>query len=143
MKINGSGGVTPSGPSSTARRGAAEGGFKLPTEATQESAPATRVAAAGPVGSIDALLALQEADGPMERKRRAVGRAGRMLDVLDEVKLALLGGETTESALQRLTRAVRDQRAMTDDPALEGVLDEVETRAAVELAKAEMSRVAA
>jgi hypothetical protein len=38
---------------------------------------------------------------------------------------------------------VREQRALTDDPRLEGVLDEIETRAAVELAKLEGVRVAA
>jgi hypothetical protein len=37
---------------------------------------------------------------------------------------------------------VRDSRSGTEDPALEGVLDEIETRAAVELAKSEMARAA-
>jgi hypothetical protein len=39
--------------------------------------------------------------------------------------------------MRALTRAVREQRALTDDPGLEGLLDEIETRAAVELAKLE------
>jgi hypothetical protein len=38
---------------------------------------------------------------------------------------------------------VREQRSLTDDPRLEGVLDEIETRAAVELAKLEGVQVAA
>jgi hypothetical protein len=36
-----------------------------------------------------------------------------------------------------LVDAVRQERSATDDPRLEGVLDEIETRAAVELAKRE------
>lgn len=93
-----------------------------------------------PVGGLGALLALQETGGPLERRRRAVSRAGRILDVLDEVKLALVTGELSLSQLERLTRAVREERAATEDAALEDVLNEIETRAAVELAKLEMAR---
>jgi hypothetical protein len=92
---------------------------------------------------MDALLALQEVDGPIERRRRAVRRGGRLLDALDQVKLALLGGESAGPALERLAAAAREQRVGSFDPGLDGVLDEIETRAAVELAKAEMSRLAA
>ena len=62
-------------------------------------------------------------------------RAGRILDVLDEVKLAMLDGGIPPMALERLTRAVREERAGVDDPRLTGLLNEIETRAAVELAK--------
>ncbi len=95
------------------------------------------------MASVDALLALQETEGPVERKKRAVRRAGRLLDVLDEVKLAILGEGQGPVALQKLAQAAREERAQTDDTRLEEVLNEVETRAAVELAKAEMSRLAA
>ncbi len=95
------------------------------------------------VSSIGALIALQDVGGPLERRRRAVGRAGRILDVLDEVKLALIGGEVTGKDLDRLMRAVREERMATDDGPLEGLLNEIETRAAVELAKLEQAKVAA
>jgi hypothetical protein len=97
----------------------------------------------GAVGSLEALMALQEVGGPLERRRKAMTRANRILDVLDEMKLALMDGSLSPDAIERLTRAVRDQRESTDDPGLESVLDEIETRAAVEMAKLEMSRVAA
>ena len=42
-----------------------------------------------------------------------------------------------------LTRAVRQQRDLTDEPGLEGLLDEIETRAAVEIAKLEVAATAA
>jgi hypothetical protein len=103
--------------------------------AASESAPAAPAASVAGVSSLDALLALQAVGDPLERRRRAVGRASTILDVLDEVKVALLDGEATPAALDRLMVAVRDQREATDDPRLEGVLDEIELRAAVELAK--------
>jgi hypothetical protein len=88
-------------------------------------------------------MAMQEVGGPLERRRRAVGRASQILDALDDLKLDLLEGRLGPDSLATLTRSVREQRAMTDDPRLESVLDEIETRAAVELAKLEVVRVAA
>jgi hypothetical protein len=91
---------------------------------------------------VEALLALQDVGGPLERKRRAVRRAGRILDVLDDIKVALLAGELSSADLDRLGRAVRDERERTEDAALEAVLDEIEVRAAVEMAKLEGASVA-
>jgi hypothetical protein len=144
MKITGPNGTgQTSGPRGT-RPGASGGGFKLPEMGEAEGAGSSgSVTRLGGVMGVDALLALQDVGGPLERKRRAVGRAGRILDVLDEIKLALLDGGLTLGQLDRLRRAVRDERARTDDPRLEGVLDEIELRAAVEIAKLEQAAHAA
>lgn len=107
------------------------GGAREPAAAGRASAPAS-------LGSVDALLALQELDGPLERRRRAVKRGRRILDELDAVKLGVLSGEVAPETLAKLTDAIREQRGATGDPDLEGVLDQIETRAAVELAKREM-----
>lgn len=133
MKINGASPTTPA--TRKARAGSAGGTSFEPTDSA--AAPRGATAASAPIGiaSIDALLALQAVGDPTERKRRAVGRASRILDVLDEVKVALIDGAVTSDSLDRLLVAVRDQREGTDDPKLEGVLDEIEIRAAVELAK--------
>jgi hypothetical protein len=143
MKVTGTGGT---GQAAGARgaRPAAAGGFRLPDVGeTSGPVPTAGVGAMTSVMGVDALLALQDVGGPLERKRRAVNRAGRMLDVLDEVKVALLDGELSGAQLDRLTRAIRDERSRTDDPKLEAVLDEIEVRAAVELAKLEQARRAA
>ena len=87
-------------------------------------------------------MALQEVGGPLERRRRAVRRADTILEALEGLKLDLLEGILSPGALHGLTRAVREQRSLTDDPKLEDLLDQVETRAAVELAKLEGPRVA-
>src|SRR5579872_6719116 len=142
MKVSG-----PNGPSSTApsrgASGAAAPGFSLPAMGTDSASRMNQVAGPVGVGSIDALLALQEVGGPLERRRKAVRRAGAILDVLDEVKLALLDGGVSPEALGRLMDAVKLERGGADDPKLQGLLDEIETRAAVELAKLEMARAAA
>jgi hypothetical protein len=92
---------------------------------------------------VEALIALQDVESATERKRRSVSRAGRLLDELDGLKVALLGGDLSTGQLDRLGRAIREQRSATDDPQLEGLLDEIETRAAVELAKLELAQRAA
>ncbi|HEX4711946.1 flagellar assembly protein FliX [Phenylobacterium sp.] len=143
MKVTGPGGI---GSSSGARpaRGAGGEGFRIVTpEAVPETSQASSVSATRGVMGVEALLALQDVGGPLERKRRAVRRAGRILDVLDEIRIGLLEGELGSADLDRLRRAVRDERERTDDPALEAVLDEIELRAAVEAAKLEQAGRAA
>jgi hypothetical protein len=82
---------------------------------------------------VEALIALQDVGSPLERRRRSVSRAGRLLDALDGIKVSLLGGDLTGHDLDRLSRAIREERAATEDPKLEGLLDEIETARAVEL----------
>ncbi len=118
-------------------RPAAAGMFAVPHGEDGGAAALARTAGLSGVSSIDALIALQQVEEPGGRRRRAVRRAGKVLDALDEVKLKLIDGEPDASDLERLSEAVREQRASTDDPGLNGLLDQIETRAAVELAKIE------
>jgi class II flagellar assembly regulator FliX len=143
MKVTGPNGVGQAGPARSARPAAGQG-FSLGGSAGA-SAPSQAASAQGMSGvsSVDALIAMQEVDGPLQRRRRAVRRAGRILDVLDEVKLAILDGGVTPAALSNLDAAVKEQQGETDDPALSRLLREIETRAAVEMAKLEMARRAA
>lgn len=144
MKITGPNGTGSASGARGTRPGASGGGFRLPDVGeTENASPSSGVSRPAGVMGVDALLALQDVGGPLERKRRAVRRAGRILDVLDEVKLALLDGDLSLSQLERLRRAIRDERGLTDDPKLEEVLDEIELRAAVEMAKLEQAVQAA
>lgn len=142
MKVNGSGGPSAASAARRSGRTSAEGFSLSPTGPSGAAGGTMRLASVGGIGSLDALLALQDVETPTERRRRAVGRADRILDVLDEVKLSLLDGGLTPGSLHRLQGAVKQERAQTQDRRLEGVLDEIETRAAVELAKWEMARAA-
>jgi hypothetical protein len=142
MKVNG-----PSGPSATtgaslASPAQARGFAPIAPQGGSEASGVSTASGVAQVSSLEALIAMQEVGGPLERRRRAVGRGGRLLDALESLKVRLLEGEVTVSTMDSLARAVREQRQLTDDPRLEGVLDEIETRAAVELAKLEGARVA-
>lgn len=87
------------------------------------------------VGAVDALLALQEvADDPGHRGR-ARRRGEELLDRLDDLRLALLEGRLPLATIQKLADLVAARRARVDDPRLLAILDQIEPRAAAELAK--------
>jgi hypothetical protein len=144
MKVNGTSGAGASTGPWAAKSAPAAGGFSLiqPSQ-TAEAGGVAAPASAAPVSSLDALIALQAVGGPLERRRRAMGRATNILDALDTLKADLLDGQLGAVGIERLAQAVRDQRDLTDDARLEAVLDEIETRAAVELAKIEAARTSA
>lgn len=141
MKVSGPGRAGPITGPAPGRR-AADGFAPAGAGATAETSAASRAGAAGAVGSLDALLALQETGGPLERRRRAVRRADRLLDGLDGLRLAMIDGAPAASALERLLQAGREQREHTEDQGLESLLDQVDLRAAVELAKLDVRRAA-
>ncbi len=141
MKVTGPSGSSPAAGGRPAR---ATGGFAMP--ATAGAAPASVAAAttaAHGVSDVSSLMALQGVESATERRRRAVRRGGGLLDRLDELKVALLSGEAGEAALERLGRSLREERPEDPDPALTGLLEQIDLRAAVELAKAEVRRNAA
>jgi hypothetical protein len=144
MKVTGPGGPSATGPLRPSRPLGAGAGFSVPEPGgASESAAAGAAPSVSAVSSLEALIALQEVGNPLERRRRAVGRASAILDALETLKSDLLEGQLSVDGIGCLARAVREQRALTDDPALEDLLNEIETRAAVELAKIESQRAAA
>jgi hypothetical protein len=58
-----------------------------------------------------------------------------LLDRLDDLRLALLAGGLSPGQISELQRVVMSERALVDDPRLLAVLDQIDLRARVELAK--------
>jgi hypothetical protein len=87
------------------------------------------------LGGLDALLAVQVAGDALQSRRKGVRRGRAMVDALDELKLALLAGRVPAAALDRLVGSVEGRERDTGDHRLESLLDEIELRARVELAK--------
>ena len=138
MKVVGPNGVNT--PASTRPTRSANGFSLGQTAATPAPAATTANVATGGVSDVSALMALQGVEGPLEKRRRAIRRGSGLLDRLDEIKLALLNGDADEGALDRLARSLREERAADDDKDLGALLDQIDLRASVELAKAEMRR---
>ena len=103
------------------------------------SASATRATTTAPVSaasSLDALLALQAVEDPLFAKKKAIRRGHALLDTLDEIKADLLVGQVSEGRLNQLRTLLSEAREQSV-PGLDSLLDDIELRVEVELAKFE------
>ncbi len=123
--------------SSTVRRvtsGATSGdAFTVSDVASQPRAQT--IAAPGPIASVESILTLQSLDDSTSGRSKGLDHGERLLDMLDEVRDGLLAGSIPRGTLNRLATAVSRRQEGFADPKLQGVLDEIELRARVELAK--------
>ncbi len=89
------------------------------------------------VGGILAAQSTGEGSGTPdynERKRRAQ-RGADILDRLEEIRRGLLMGSIPKDQLASLAHSMREKRERGADPLISRLLDEIELRAEVELAK--------
>lgn len=86
---------------------------------------------------VDALLAMQEVgDATDEKARRQASRYGEdLLDRLNVIQEALLAGAIPKDTLMDMAKKLRSGRVKVRDPRLNGILDEIELRVEVEIAK--------
>jgi len=134
MKINGPGAIRPAEiRRRKPRRDAGSQGFNV-DRADEESsgAPVARAPTLSPVG---ALLALQEVEGHVNGRQQGMRRGHILLDRLEGIRHALLVGAIPRDQLRTLAEAARQQRPAVEDRRLGQILDEIELRVAVELAK--------
>lgn len=122
------------------RKRASPGGaeqFRVETPENRTESPA--VAGTAPPAPIDPLLSLQEVPDSTARRARSLLRGHDLLDDLDEIRHGLLAGVLSHNRLRQLQDRLNELRERDNDN-LSQLLDEIEVRAAVELAKLEMSQ---
>ena len=138
MKIEGG---RPVGAASTAKSAgkAAAPGFTVATEAPAKATATTSVAG---VTALDAILALQTDEPPAQRRARQAKRGRDALDALEKLERGLVMGRAP-GALKAQLESLQHGREPTGEAGLDAVLDEIDIRLAVELAKLErgLSRV--
>lgn len=90
---------------------------------------------AAPIASTN-LFALQELPAQDVERQKARQHGNALLDQLERIRIALLTGRLPESALGRI-QALMQQNFMAglQDEAVREIINEIEVRAAVELAK--------
>jgi hypothetical protein len=133
MRIDPNRPILPASPRRDGKSGSASGSA-FSSAVSGESA-VSGAGASRPLLPVDGLFQLQEVPDAVAQRRRAVQRGSTLLDRLDDLRLALLGGSLTPGQIGELQRAVTSERALVDDPRLLAVLDEIDLRAKVELAK--------
>lgn len=119
------------------RRAGAAGGARSDgfAKALADSGTPSSVSGGSPLGALNAMLALQEVPDALDSRGRARRRGEQVLDLLDRIRLGILAGTLTAAELTQLAQLVRARRDQVDDPRLAEILDEIELRAEVELAK--------
>ncbi len=134
--------AAPKGPAKTAGAGKSGAVFSpdFGSDGAQTSQAASGVSSLTSIQSLLAVQGVDAPDDPLTGRRRAIENASETLDVLDEIKLGLLAGEVPADKLQQLLSHVRAERSDIDDPALAEVLDHIDLRAQVELAKFNQTR---
>ena len=116
---------------STGRASQSDGFFVDDGGTTQRAAAAPPVAASA---GIEALLALQAVEDPMFAKRKALRRGNALLDALESIKADMLVGRVSEGRLNQVMALIGQARER-NLPGLDDLLDDIELRARVELAK--------
>lgn len=142
MKVSGPGRISaPSVKKAKGKRGAGSaGGADFAAELPAVGGATTQgVSGAGPVVAVDALLGLQEVADATDHSSRGILHGTEMLDVLEDIRRGLLLGTISQSRLQTLAQLLKNRKDQPD-PVLDEILDDIELRARVELAKLEYPR---
>ena len=100
---------------------------------TERPSPSVKVA------TLDAIVPVDSATIEEQHKNLAKGRAVFILARLEDIRQGLLLGAISQSGLQELARTIREARGETLDPKMSDILDDIELRAKIELAKLEQN----
>ncbi len=133
-KIDGLGNVRATQPAKRLTKVSGSGGASFARELEDSSESSASGALSGPT-SVNGILGVQEVDDALAHASKGKRRAKDILDRLDELRLDLLAGGISKDKLMQLGRIVAARRAQITDPALTALLDEIDLRAQVELAK--------
>lgn len=115
----------------------ASAGSAFSLENTSEAAPLHQSSDIASISGVDALLALQGDNQPAAGRRRAMRRGNQMLDLLEDMRIGLLSGQIRPDRLRQLARLSKENIGLIEDPRLSDVLDSIDLRVQVELAKLE------
>lgn len=119
--------------------GEAAGFARLIAPPAPGGAPAIAPPVLPAAGRIAGLLALHQAAPRPADRRAALRRAGSLLDRLGEIQLALVQGAEDTDSWRELGELLDQDRPTSGLAGLDALLEAIELRAAVELAKREMA----
>lgn len=126
------------GASKTKKKESASGvSFSSLIEDMEETSSAADISASSAIGSLDALLAVQEdgGKGSKEANDRAKDRADNLINGLEGIRQGLLQGGISQHELQRMSDVLNKYRDRNIAPKLANLLDEIDLRVQVEIAK--------
>jgi hypothetical protein len=135
MEIKGSGRVESAGVRRVGKPAGSDSTFKVAD--ISEQPRAQTVSGPGPIAAVESILTLQGLDDSTSGRSKGLSHGEQLLDMLDQVRDGLLAGGIPRATLNRLAVAVGRRQEGFADPKLQGILDDIDLRAKVELAKLE------
>ncbi|NDF12882.1 MAG: flagellar assembly protein FliX [Proteobacteria bacterium] len=111
-----------------------DGSFSSLISGGDEEESVQETGAVRATGLIGSLLSLQEVETPTEKP---IKRGKNLLTELEKIRVGLLQGSLNPTTMQTLRAEIAQGREHVSDPKLQEILDEIDVRAAVELAKLE------
>lgn len=133
MKISGPGSVSNVSKSKGAGKAGGDGGFSKLLESTSNE---KEVSSLGGINKISAVNFINSVDGDEKSRRRQLAEEGEdLLEELAKIRDALLFGNLSAERLRVIQAKIDRIETNCDDPTLNDIIEEIKTRAAVELAK--------
>jgi len=138
MRINDLGNIGKTG--STSKKAAkskidSDFGSLLDEASSAEASESTpEVVSPSPAGMVGSLIAIQ-VQSQQQNKDEPVTYGNELLDFLEEFKTGMLDGAISPEKIQRLKASLKDNHNWVIDQKLSSTLNEIETRAKVEIAK--------
>jgi len=107
------------------------------SSAGSASGPETGMVDHATIDGVDALLAMQEVGDVTDRhaRKQAASYGEDLLNRLNTIQEALLGGGIPKETLMNMAKKLRTGRVSISDQRLNSLLDEIELRVEVEIAK--------
>lgn len=137
MKIQGPGSTQ--GPSKSKKKEGASssGASSFGDMVSQDTSNAATPQSTQNIAHVDALLAVQGAEDPTAgaSKKRMRKRSIQILDGLENIRRKMLAGNLTVGDMIDIADVVASHREKIIDPQLTSIMDEIDLRAQVELAK--------
>lgn len=140
MKITDIKGPGDSGKPKRSKKTGDKGAFDALLSEAEGAEGAERSGAASETQALEAtssLFALQEVGGEAGSRRQSMQQGRQSLQVLDELRRDLLLGEDNAHTLQRMKDQQKRLNAQPHDPVMKGVIDDIDLRLSVEIAKRE------
>lgn len=138
MKVSKTGGTT--GPDSArkkSKKADSDGGFADALKSASGTVATEQAQSTGSVGHVDALFAVQQTADATDHKSRGLmmDYGTEMLDRLEQLRLSILSGAVSKDRLQEMARRLRERTSNSDDPRLNDLINDIELRVEVEIAK--------
>jgi Class II flagellar assembly regulator len=137
MRVSAPGQIQSSNVRRNERRAGASGFSGL--IATEDAHPIGASLQTQATASVGAILALQQTDHATTGRKRAMQRATDLLSELEEIRRAMILGDLPPPRLQAIAARLAKKDSAELDPLLQQILQDIELRVAVELAKLGLS----